>query len=77
MNQASAAVSRNFYIIGLGSERLALGVTQQQLGKVAGVSTWTISQVERGLRGCQRSTRDALMGALQRLRADHLRRATK
>jgi len=67
--------TRSFQIVGLQSARRELGITQRKLGKVAGVATWTISQVERGVRGCQRSTRDALLGALQRLQFEQQERS--
>ncbi len=71
MNAAKS--TRSFQIVGLQSARRELGITQDKLAEVAGVATWTISQVERGKRGCQRSTRDALLGAIQRLQVESQR----
>jgi DNA-binding XRE family transcriptional regulator len=56
----STRAARFFHIVALGEERRRLGITQAQLAKKAGCHPWTISQLERGLRGCQRSTRDAI-----------------
>ena len=47
--------------------RESLGLSQEELGRLAGVSYATISRLERGLRVPQKSTLAAIENALERV----------
>ena len=47
-----------------GDWRVLRGLTQPQLGKIAGVSTSAIGRIERGEGGLSASTRDSIASAL-------------
>lgn len=63
--QKQSRASRYAQLVGLAESRRALNVTQAELAKLAGCHPWTISLLERGQRGCQRSVRDAIHQSIQ------------
>ena len=52
--------------------RESLGLSQEELGRLAGVSYATISRLERGLRVPQKSTRAAIEAALEKEEGNHV-----
>lgn len=63
--QKQNRASRYAQLVGLRESRRALKVTQAELAKLAGCHPWTISLLERGKRGCQRTVRDSIQQSIQ------------